>query len=125
MEFIYQTESNLDKENNFKVEIIEISEKNNVEKFTGRNKCLISSLDLKLKDEDITKWPDNNKIEALSKLINKTKKKKKKKLSSLNLPMEVTLLNSISFERRPMVLLKEPEKVTYKYINMETKKLTP
>ena len=39
--------------------------------------------------------------------------------------MEVTLLNSISFERRPMVLLKEPEKVTYKYINMETKKLTP
>ena len=51
-----------------------------MEKFTDRNKYLISSLDLKLKDEDITKWPDNNKIEALSKLINKTKKKKKKKI---------------------------------------------
>ena len=39
--------------------------------------------------------------------------------------MEVTLPNSISFERRPIFLSKEPEKVTYRYINTETKKLMP
>ena len=55
MEFIYQKESNLDKENNF---TIEISEKNNVEKekFIGGDEYLLSSLDLKLKNEDVIKW---------------------------------------------------------------------
>ena len=76
MEFIYQKELNLDEENNF---TIEISEMNNVEKekFIGGNEYLISSLDLKLKDEDITKWPNYHKNEV-SKLIRETKKKKKK-----------------------------------------------
>ena len=75
MEFIYQKESNLDKGNNF---TIKTSKKNNVEKkkFISENENLILSLGLKLKDEDITKWPDCNKVEALSKLANKTKKKK-------------------------------------------------
>ena len=55
MEFIYQKESNLDKENNF---TIEISEKNNVEKekFISGAEYLLSNLDLKLKNEDVTKW---------------------------------------------------------------------
>ena len=44
------------------------------EKFVDGNKYLISSQDLKLKDEDITKWSDYDKIET-SKLINETKKK--------------------------------------------------
>ena len=54
MEIIYYKESNLHKENNF---MIEISKKKNVEKekFIGGDECLLSSLDLKLKDEDITK----------------------------------------------------------------------
>ena len=73
MEFIYQKQSNLDKENNF---TIEISEKNSVEKekFIGRNEYLISSLDQKLKVEDITKWPDYDKFEVLSKLSTRSKK---------------------------------------------------
>ena len=61
MEFIYQKESKLDWENNF---IIEISEKkNNVEKetFIGGDEYLLLSLDLKVKDEDITKWIDYKK----------------------------------------------------------------
>ena len=61
MEFIYQKESKLDWENNF---IIEISEKkNNVEKetFIGGDEYLLLSLDLQVKDEDITKWIDYKK----------------------------------------------------------------
>ena len=55
MEFIYQKESNLGKENNFTIEISE--KKNNVEKekFIGGDDYHLSSLDLKLKDQDITK----------------------------------------------------------------------
>ena len=65
MEFTYQKESNLKKENNF---TIEISEKNNVEKekFIGGHEYLLSCLNLKLKDKDITKWMDYKEIEALS-----------------------------------------------------------
>ena len=47
------------------------------EKFADGNKYLISCLDLKLKDEDITKWSDYDKIEALSKLINENNNNKK------------------------------------------------
>ena len=56
-DYIYQKESNLDKQNNF---TIEISKKNNVEKekFIGGDEYLLSSLDLKFKDEDVTKWTD-------------------------------------------------------------------
>ena len=63
MDFKYQRqrESNLDKEHNFK---IDMSEKNNVEtgKVIGEDEYLLSSLDLKLKDEDITKWIGYQKI---------------------------------------------------------------
>ena len=74
MEFIYQKESNLNKESNF---TIEISGKINVEKeqFIGEDEYLLSSLDLKFKDENIIKWTDYQEIEALSNLINATKKK--------------------------------------------------
>ena len=118
MEFIYQKESNLDKKNNF---VIEISEKNNVEKekFIGGDEYLLSSLNLKLKDEDIIKWTDYKEIEALSNLINATKKKN---LSNIDLTMVVKLPNNISFENRILKLMNEPENVTYRYINTETKK---
>ena len=46
-----------------------------MEKFIGGHEYLLSSLDLKLKDENITRWRDYNKIEALSNFINATKKK--------------------------------------------------
>ena len=74
MEFIYQKESNLDKENDF---TIEISDKNNVEKekFIGRDEYVSSSLNLKLKYENIAKWTDYKEIETLSNLINATKEK--------------------------------------------------
>ena len=56
MEFIYQKKSNLDKENNF---MVEISEKNvEREKVIDGDEYLLSSLDLKLKDEGIRKWTD-------------------------------------------------------------------
>ena len=57
MDSIYQRQSNLDEENNF---TIEISRKSNVEKgkFVSGDEYLLSSLDLKLKDEDMTKWKD-------------------------------------------------------------------
>ena len=117
-DFIYQTESNLDEENNF---TIEISKNNNAEKekFIGGDEYLLSSLDLKLKDEDIAKWIDY-KIEALSNLINL---KKKKNLSNIELTMVVKLPNSISFENRILKLMNEPEKVAYRYINTETEKI--
>ena len=120
MEFIYQKESNLGNENNF---TIEISKKNNVEKekFISGDEYLLSSLDLKLKDEDITKWTDYKEIEALSNLINATKKKN---LSNIDLTMVVKLPNSISFENRILKLMNEPEKVTYRYKNTETKNPT-
>ena len=62
MNFIYQREKNLDEENNFMIEIYE--KKNNVEreKFIGWDEYLLPSLDLKLKDEDITKWRDYQKL---------------------------------------------------------------
>ena len=118
MEFIYQKESHLDKENNF---TIEISEKNNVEKekFIDGDEYHLSGLNLKLKDKDITKWTDYKEIEPLSNLINVTKKKN---LSNIDLTMVVKLLNSISFESRILKLMNEPEKVTHRYINTETKK---
>ena len=80
----------------------------------------MSSLDLKLKDEDIRKWDDHKKIETLSNLINATKKKN---LSNIDLTMVVKLPNSISFEKRILKLMKEPEKVTYRFINRDTKKI--
>lgn len=50
--------------------------------------------------------------------------KPKKKLSNLNLTMEVSLPNSISFEKGLMFLLKKKtEKTTYRCINWETKKI--
>ena len=55
----------------------------------------------------------------MSNLINATKKKN---LSNVDLMMAVKLLNSISFENKTLKLIKEPEKVTYKYLNTNTKK---
>ena len=49
--------------------------------------------------------------------------KKNNILSNLNLPMEVSLPNSIGFGKIPIFLLKEPEETTYRYIDTETKKL--
>ena len=77
------------------------------------------SLDLKFKDEDVIKWTDYKKAEALSNLINATKKKN---LSNADLTMVVKLPNSINFENKILKLMKEPEKVTYKYLNTNTKK---
>ena len=93
MDFIYQKESNLDKENN---STIEISEKNSVEKekFIGGDEYLLSSLGIKLKDEEITKWTDYQKFETLSNFINTTEKKY---LSNIDLTMLVKLPISISF----------------------------
>ena len=102
--------------------MIEIFEKKNVEKenFIGGDEYLLQSLDLKLKDEGITKWTDYQKIEALSNLINATRKKN---LSYIDLTMVVKLPN-ISFENLILKLMREPDKVTYRYINTDTKKLT-
>ena len=102
--------------------MIEIFEKSNVEKekFIGGNEYLLSTLDLKLKGEDITKWTDYKKIEALSNLINTTKKKK---LSNIDLIMVVKLPISISFENRILELMNEPGKGTYRYINTDMKKI--
>ena len=55
----------------------------------------------------------------MSNLINATKKKN---LSNVDLMMAVKLLNRISFENKTLKLIKEPEKVTYKYFNTNTKK---
>ena len=82
--FIQQRELNLDEKNNF---LIEISEKQcGKDKFIVGGEYLLLSLDLKLKDEDITKWTDYQKIEALPNLINATKKKN---LSNVDLMMVV------------------------------------
>ena len=117
MDFIYQKESNLDKENN---STIEISEKNSVEKekFIGGDEYLLSSLGIKLKDEDITKWTDYQKFETLSNFINTTEKKY---LSNIDLTMVVKLPISISFGNKILKLMNEPEKLTHRYINKETK----
>ena len=74
LEFIYQKEANLDNENNF---TIAISEKNSIEKeeFISGEKYLLPSLERRLKDKDITKWPDYEKINILSEMIDATKKK--------------------------------------------------
>ena len=90
------------------------------EKFIGGDEYILSSLDLKVKDENITKWTDYKKIEVLPNVINA---KKKKNLSNIDLTMVVKLPNSISFENRILKLMNEPEKVTYRYINTETKKI--
>ena len=86
--------------------------KNNLEKekFVDGNEYFLSSLDLKLKDEDITKWTDYKEIEALLNLINTTKKKN---LSNTDLTMVVKLPNSISFENKILKLMNEPKKVSY------------
>ena len=69
MNFIYQNEEILDKKNNF---TIDISEKKT---FVSGNEYLLSSLELKLKEGDITKWEDYEKNLELSNLINDIKKK--------------------------------------------------
>ena len=118
---MYQKESNLDKENNFTIEISEKKTNVEKEKFIGGNEYLLSSLDLKLKYEDITKWTDYKDIEALPNLINVTKKKN---LLNIDLRMLVKLPNSISFESRILKLMNEPEKVICRHINTDTKKST-
>ena len=61
LEFVYQKDSELDDDKKFKIFISE--KKNNVEKekFTGGEKYVLSSHDLRLKSEDITMWPDYEK----------------------------------------------------------------
>ena len=61
LEFVYQKDSELDDDKKFKIFISE--KKNNVEKgkLTGGEKYVLSSLDLRLKSEDITMWPDYEK----------------------------------------------------------------
>ena len=83
------------------------------EKFIGGNEYLLSSVDLKLKDEDKMKWTDYKEIETLSGLINR----KKKNFSKKDLTMVVKSLNTISFENKILPLINEPQKVTYKLIN--------
>ena len=65
LEFVYQKDSELDDDKKFKIFISEKKKKkkNNVEKgkFTGGEKYVLSSLDLRLKSEDITMWPDYEK----------------------------------------------------------------
>ena len=51
------------------------------ETFVGRNEHLLFSLELKLKEDDITKWEGYKKIYELSNLINDIKKKT---LSNIN-----------------------------------------
>ena len=77
-------------------------------------------MDVKLKDEDITKWTNYKEIKALLNLINAAKKKN---LSNIDLTMVVKLPNSTSFENRILKLMNELEKVTYRYISTETKKI--
>ena len=60
------------------------------------------------------------KIEALSNLVNATNKKN---LLNIDLTMMVKLPNSISFENRILKFMNEPEKITYRYINADTKKI--
>ena len=62
LEFVYQKDSELDDDKKFKIFISE-KKKNNVEKekFTGGEKYVLSSLDLRLKSEDITMWRDYEK----------------------------------------------------------------
>ena len=69
MSFIYQNEATLDEKNNF---TIDISEKKTL---VSGNEYLLSSLELKLKEDDITKWEDYEKNHELSNLINNIKKK--------------------------------------------------
>ena len=53
-------------------------------------------------------------------LVNATKKKK---LSNIDLAIVVKLPNNKSFENRILKLMNESEKVTYGYINTDTKKI--
>ena len=55
MEFIYQKESNLDNENNFKIEISEKKIMQKMKKLLEEMNIFLLSLDLKLKDEGIVK----------------------------------------------------------------------
>ena len=102
--------------------MIEISEENNVasKKLIGGDEYLSSTLDLQLKEEDITIWTNYKEIEVLSNLIIATKKKN---LSNIDLTMVAKLPDTISFENRILKLMNEPEKVTYRYINTKTKKI--
>ena len=51
------------------------------ETFVSGNEYLLSSLELKLKEDDITKWKDYKKIHELSNLINDIKKKNLSKIN--------------------------------------------
>ena len=48
---------------------------------------------------------------------------KKKNLSNIYLKIVAKLPNGINFENRILKLMKEPEKVTYRYITTDTKKI--
>ena len=110
MNFVYQNEATLREKNNF---AIDISEKNNVEKefFVGGNEYSLSSLELNLKEDDITKWEDYKKCHELSNLINVIKKEK---LSDIDLNGYTTLLNNIKHKGKTFLFVNKPETVTYK-----------
>ena len=100
---------------------IDISEKSKVEKetFVDGNEYLLSSLQLKLKEDDITKWEDYKKTQELSNLINHIKKN----LSNINLNGYISLLNNIKHKDKMFFLENTPETVTCKYINTKRKQL--
>ena len=56
-------------------------------------------------------------------MSNLTNATKKKNLSNIDLTIVVKLLNRISFEKRILKLMNEPEKVNHRYINTDTKKI--
>ena len=90
------------------------------ETFAGGNEYLLSSLELKLKEDDVTKWEDYKKILKLSNLIYGIKKKN---LSNINLNCNLTLYNNIKHKDKMFFLERTPKTVTYKYINTKAKQL--
>ena len=90
------------------------------ETFAGGNEYLLSSLELKLKEDDVMKWEDYKKILKVSNLIYGIKKKN---LSNINLNCNLTLYNNIKHKDKMFFLERMPKTVTYKYINTKAKQL--
>ena len=71
-------------------------------------------------EDDLTKWPEYDRIKKLSDLINETKKND---VGNFQFKIKVSINNIIGWEEKYLFLEEKIEEKNYEYLDTDTKKM--
>ena len=118
MDIIYKNETKFDEDNNFSIDLTSSNEIQNTI-FRERDAWLVSSFGLKVKKiEDSNEYKEVKKV---SDLINKIKADQKSNITHGTI--HTKLPNFTSFDHDDLICITLPNNKTYKYHNVEAKKM--